>query len=71
MQFKIYIDPENDTDPKDTRYHRKGDDFTKLKGQPWLPDLVSGDEDRVPLPPFKRPEFKPVYDPDRTYVHLR
>ena len=67
MQFKIYIDPENDTDPTDTRYHRKGDDFTKTKDRPCLPDLVSDDEDRVPLPPFK----PPLYDPKRTYIHLR
>ena len=74
MTFKIYIDPQLDTDPTDARYNRHGDDFTKLKGltsqQPLqLPPL--GDNKPPKGQPVNTQEFKPLFNPRQTYVHLR
>ena len=70
MTFKIYIDPQLDTDPTDTRYSRKGDDFTKLKGlTSQQPQQQPGrDNTKGSMQPV---EFKPLFNPNQTYVYPR
>ena len=62
MKFKIYIDSQND-DGSD-RYSRDGDDFTGLNG-------LTPQEPSEELPVKETHEFKPLFNPNQTYIHIR
>ena len=72
MKFKIYIDPELDNDPTDTRYHHTGDDLSKLPGLPSQQLQLPGkDNNKLSMQPVEIQEFKPLFNPNQTYMHLR
>ena len=72
MAFKIFIDPENDTDPTDTRYNRHDDDTSQLKGLPSQPVILDQQPLVQNISPFKvLPDLTRQVDPNRSYIYMR
>ena len=67
--FKIYIDPENDTDPTDDRYYRDSSrQMVQIQKDYQLRGKVSGKNASLPKKDTMEPEFKPLFCKDAVTV---
>ena len=71
--FKIYIDPENDTDPSDDRYYRDSSpEVAEIQAQYELRAKLSEKKCSDPKKEKMDPGFKPLFCKDAvTVLHMR